>query len=79
MAERWNPDEDILLRRLYEAGNSRSEIAMQLSRSEYAIDARRRTSPVAPVKSLQIGIFDHWAECERPPISFHPALIPHRK
>src|SRR5918996_3160838 len=37
------------------------------------------SSPVAPVNSLQIGIFSHRIGHERPPASFHPVLIPHRK
>jgi hypothetical protein len=37
------------------------------------------SSPVAPVKSLQTGIFCCRAGRKRPPPSFHPALIPRRK
>jgi hypothetical protein len=37
------------------------------------------SSPVAPVKYLQIGMFSRQSGPVRPPASRHPALIPHRK
>jgi hypothetical protein len=37
------------------------------------------SSPVAPVKFLQTGIFCWLTWRKRPPASLHPALIPHRK
>jgi hypothetical protein len=36
------------------------------------------SSPVAPVKDLQICIFCCRCGCKRPPASFHPAQIPHK-
>jgi hypothetical protein len=59
VAARWSPSDDRLLGRLYAAGLARAELAARLGRSEYAVDARRRSLGVAARPGLR-----RWSELE---------------